>query len=328
MIRRLILAGVAAVGLTNTVTAAELDAPLPKETESIIFLNVRQILDSQLIKKYAIGQIKQMLAGNDEAQKAMKDLGLDPLKDIDRVTIGSWGKTKDDAQIVGTIKGNFDPVKLFDAAKKAAAKDGDKISIISEGEVKLVKLTIENQPQPFYLTVADENTIVMGNDKKLVTTGLIALREKAKPEIKKDLAKLLLKQDEKASMYVVGLVQPNSINLPPGVDIPGVDKDKLVEQLEKLRNLTIAVRLTDDVSLEVNAGMTDADAAEEFSKTVSGAIETIKGFIPLITGQQPQLKPLTDELSQTLKASAKDDAVKIQLKLTAESIGKASGQGD
>ena len=331
MLRRLILGAVAVLGvgpLAPTARAAELDMPAPKETESIVFVNVRQMIDSPLVKKYALGQVKQMMAGNDEVQKTLKDLGLDPLKDIDRVTLASWGKGPEDTQAVGVVKGTFDPVKLFDAAKKAADKDGDKVAIVNDGAVKLVKFTVENQPKPFYLTVADDNTIVAGNDKALVTKSLLAVREKAKPEIKKDLAKLLLKQDEKASMYAVALVDGSSITIPPNVNIPGVESEKLAKQLEKLKNFAMSLNLTDDVNLELNMGMADADGASAFGDTVSGLIGTVKGFIPLVTGQQPQLKPLTDEINKTLKSSVKGDVVQLSLKLSAEAIGKASGQGD
>src|SRR4051794_26808628 len=95
MARRLFAAAFLAVVVAAPVRAAEVDVLLPAETEAVMFVNVRQILDSDLVKKYALGQVKQALQGN-ENQKLLKDLGLDPLKDIDRVTVGSWGKGPED----------------------------------------------------------------------------------------------------------------------------------------------------------------------------------------------------------------------------------------
>ena len=38
---------------------------LPEATESVLFVNVRQVIDSEVVKKFALGQIKQALQGND-----------------------------------------------------------------------------------------------------------------------------------------------------------------------------------------------------------------------------------------------------------------------
>src|SRR5262245_42187139 len=110
MFRRLLVGAVLAAGLAAPARAAEVDPLLPAETESVLVVNVRQVLESELIKKYALGQIKQSLEGND-AQETLKKLGLDPLKDVDRLTVGSWGKDKDDVNVVAVVRGKFDPVK-------------------------------------------------------------------------------------------------------------------------------------------------------------------------------------------------------------------------
>lgn len=332
MARRLFAAAFLAVVVAAPVRAAEVDALLPAETESVLFVNVRQILDSDLVKKYALGQIKQALQGN-ENQKMLKDLGLDPLKDVDRVTVGSWGKGPEDMEAVAIVRGRFDPEKLFAAAKDQASKNADKMAIVEEkvGDktYKLVKITQDNQPKPFYVAVADEKTIVGANDKKL-TTAILAAAEKgnAKPSLKKDLAALILKQDEKASVFACGLMEGKADNVPGLNNIPGVNPEKFQKGLEKLKTFAMTMRLTDEVGLEVVMGMKDADAADDFGAEISNLIGTAKGFLPLLTQNQPNLKPLVDEVSKTLKSKVKDKDVSINLKVTAESIGKATGAGD
>ena len=328
MFRRLLLGAVLTAGLTASARSAEIDNLLPAETESVMYLNVRQIIDSDLVKKYALGQIKQMLAGNEEAQRMLKDLGLDPLKDIERVTVGIWGKGPEDMQTIAVIRGAFDKDKLIEAAKKEAKNNGDKIAVVKEGEHELVKYTDEKQPKPFFAGVADGKTIIAGNDKKLVAKTLDAAKEKVKPAIKKELALLLLGMDEKSSMYFCGMTDGKIDQLPPGVNIPGVDSAKLVKQLENMRNFAMTFRVTDEVGLDVSMGMKDDDTAEDFGDTISQLIGTVKGFLPLVTGQQPNFKPLADEVSKTLKSKVKAKNVSIVLKLSAEAIGKATGGGD
>jgi len=319
------LAGaVLAAGLAAPVRAAEVDPLLPAETEAVIFVNVRQVLDSDLVKKYALGQLKQALAGND-AKKMLEKLGLDPLKDVDRVTAGSWGKDKDDMNFVAVVRGRFDPKKLFEAAQEEAKTNGDKIAIVEDGKYKLIKFTQDKDPKEVYLSVADEKTVLAGSSKKLVTGALAAAEKGAKPQLKKDLAALLLKQDEKASMFAAGLVEGKTegVQIPPG--LPGIDPAKLAKQLEKLQSFAMTLRLTEDVSLEVAMGMKDADAADDFGATVEGLIGTVKQFLPLLAGQQPNAKPLVDEINKTLKSKVKDKDVTVSLKVSAESIGKVAG---
>ena len=328
MFRRTLAGVVLAVLLAAPARAAEVDPILPAETESVAFVNVRQILDSELIKKYALGQIKQALSGSD-AKKTLEKLGLDPLKDVDRVTIGSWGKGQEDMNAVFVVRGKFDPEKLFKAAQEEAKNQGDKIAIVEDGKYKLVKFTQDDSPRPIFAAVADEKTIIGGTDKKLVTDALAATEKgAAKPRLKKELAALVLKQDEKASMWAAGLTEGRleGVQIPPG--LPGVDPAKLGKQLENLKNFAMTVRLTEDVTLEVAMGMKDTDAADDFGATVDGLLNTVKQFLPLAAGNAPQAKPLIDEITKTLKSSVKGSDVLVSLKLSAESIGKATGGGD
>jgi hypothetical protein len=327
MFRRLLAGAVLVAGLAVPVRAAEVDPLLPAQTESVLYVNVRQILDSDLIKKYALGQIRQALEGN-EAKKMLDNLGLDPLRDVDRVTAGSWGQGQDDMNAVFIVRGKFDPEKLFKAAQDAARNMGDQIAIVEDGKYKLVKFTPEDSPRPIFASVADEKTIIAGTDRKLVTDALAAAEKGAKPQLKRDLAALILQQDEKASMYAAGLVtgQTEGLAIPPG--IPGVDAQKLAKQLENLHSFAMTVRLTDDVSLEVAMGMKDTDAADDFGDTVEGLIGTVKGFLPLLTAQQPNAKPLVDEITKTLRSRVKDKDVLVSLRLSADAIGRVAGGDD
>ncbi len=330
-VSRALFCAVAIAGLTAAPSrAAEVDALLPAETDSVVFVNVRQILDSDIVKKYALGQLKQALQGAD-AQQTLNKLGLDPLKDVERVTAGSWGKDKDDMNVIFVVRGKFDAQKLFAAAKEESKKDDAKLSIVEEGKYKLVKIVgDENQKKPMYAAVADGKTIIGGTDKKIVTSALDKSQgANPKAELKKDLAALLLRMDEKASMFACGLVEGKITELPNGLDkIPGLDPKELAKQLGNMKSVALTFKLTSDVNLEVAMGMKDADSATEFNNTLDGLINTAKQFLPFVAGQKENLKPLVDEINKSLKSKAKGSDVTLFLKLSADAIGKASGGGD
>lgn len=315
------LLAVAAGLVAGQARAADVDALLPAESEQVVSINVRQILDSDLIKKYALGQLKQALEGN-EAQKTLKELGLDPLKDVDRITGGLWGEDAQNIKGLFVVRGKFDPAKLFEAAKAAAQKDGDKVSIVKDGDVTLVKVAVQNRPDPVYLSVADEKTVLVGTDKKLVTDAMKA-GTSAKPAIKKDLAELVRQADDKASLYVVGVSNGKVGDIPPNPLFD--DPEKLKKQLETLKTTTMTLKVTTDIALEVVMGMKDADAADAFGATIDELLNKVKVFIPLIAMQNANLKPVTNDLTKSLKSTVKDKTVVISAKLTGAAIGKAAG---
>ena len=59
LLHRLVLCAALAAGLTAPTRAAEPDKLLPATTDSVVQVNIRQVLDSDIAKKYALEQLKQ-----------------------------------------------------------------------------------------------------------------------------------------------------------------------------------------------------------------------------------------------------------------------------
>lgn len=326
MTRLMLAAAVTAAALTAPARAADVDALIPAEAEQVVNINIRQLMDSDLFKKYMRGQIDQALKGND-AKKMLDRLGLDPLKDLDLIHGGLWGEDAQSMNGLFVIRGKFDPKKVFDVVEEEAKKNGDKISIVKEGDYTLVKVTVDNRPDPIYASVADEKTIVIGTSKKITTDAMKLAGDKStKSGVKKELTALVGKMDAKASMYVCGVSSGKVGDIPPN---PLFDNpEKLKKQLEKLGDVSMTLRVTTDVAFEVVMGMKDTDAADDFGGTVDELLNKIKVFIPLAAMQNANLKPVTNDLSKSLKSSVKEKNVVISAKLTGEAIAKAAGSDD
>jgi hypothetical protein len=330
---RVLAAAAVACGLATAAPAADVNPLLPAETDSIVFVNFRQIIDSPLVKKFALEQMKQALQGAD-AQKVMTDLGLDPLKDVDELTGGFWGEDAQTMKGLFVVSGKFDPAKLFTAADAESKKNADKISIVTEGKYKFVKLTNDNASGPaaalkeLYVAVPNEKTILASTDKELLakTMGRVESND-TKPAIKKPLGALVTKMDSKASFFLCGLSDPKKIgDIPPNPLFD--DPAKLKKQLEKMENMAMTVRIGEDIGLEAAIGMKDSDAADEFSNTIDELFGKVRAFLPLIAGQQPAMKPLIGDLTKNLKCKAKDKEVQITLTISGKSIAAATGAGD
>ena len=325
---RFAVAALLAANLAGPSRAAEVDNLLPKETEFVIQMNVKQMLESDIIKKYALAQMKQTLEGKD-AQKTLKDLGLDPMKDIDQLTVGAWGKDKDDMNGLMVVRGTFDAKKIMEAARTAAKDMADKVSIVKEGELELIKFTGDNG-KPGYIAVLEGKPILAGSDKKLVAAA-VATEEKAKPMLSKELAALVMKQDAKASLFFCGVTEGKVGDIPGDfgqLKALGVDGEKIKAGLGKMNNMALAVNLGKEVNVAIRLGMKDNDSADDFGAEVTKLVTAAKTFLPIVGGNQPMFKGLIDDVSKTLESVSKEKDVVITVKVSAEAIGKAAGGGE
>src|SRR5262249_3596761 len=107
------------------VWAAEPDVYMPANADLVLVVNFRQLMDSDVVKKYAMEEIKKVLAQEEKAQAVIKATGIDPLKDIDSLTIANAGGI-DKGQTLVVVRGTFNPGKIHtalqDFAKKEAAQ--------------------------------------------------------------------------------------------------------------------------------------------------------------------------------------------------------------
>src|SRR5262249_46222626 len=108
--------------------AAEVDRFLPGDTEIIVHVNLRQALGSDLVKKYALEQIKTPLKQSAELQAVLTAAGVDPIKDITSLTLAAPGKINADSGLV-IVRGNFDADKFHKAAADFADKNPESLRI-------------------------------------------------------------------------------------------------------------------------------------------------------------------------------------------------------
>lgn len=320
--------GVCAVAFALTasrpVFAAEVDKLLPTKSDMVVYVNVRQLLDSEIVKKYAIEQIKQVLAGND-AQKVLTQMGLDPLKDVDRVIMGvSFGDdlTKLDPTKIDNfaiIRGKFDADKLYKAAEQASKDMGDKFTLVKEGDTTLLKIQTDNNPNPSYGTLIDKNTLVIGSKKEAVLKAVSGEKQTIKPA----LAALITQMDEKASLNVAWAVGGKLGAVP----VPGANDPTVQKSLEKTESIALMLNVTSDVNVDVGLGMKDDDSATSFGKLIEQGLQQAKGLLPLLVGNEPKMKPLA-ELGKTLASDVKGKQISITAKLTGEALAKSLNPGE
>lgn len=294
--------------------AAEPDKLLPPDADTVLFVNVKQLVESDVFKKYAIEQLKQVLAGQ-EAKKLLEEMGLDPLTDIDTVWTGLNIKDPNDVKGLSVLRGKFDKMKLDKAALAATKKDGDKFSLVKDGNNTLFKYQPE-QGNPVYGLVVDDSTVVAGTDKKIVAAALT--QEKAASGA--ELLGLVKKADAKATMFVVSVVKGRFENVKLPQQLP-IDLSGFETALPKTEALSVVVKVTGDLKLEVTMGMKDEDAATDMGDAMAKLIDGVKGLVPILAAADPKAKPLVDVI-KTVKTDVKKKDVVITGTVTGDNIGK------
>lgn len=298
--------------------AAEPDKLLPAEAELVVQINYKQILESELIKKYALEQMKQALQ-NQNAKKILDELGLDPFRDIHRLLIAGEIKGRDDSRYLIIGYGSFDPEKLFATAEAYSKKDPDRFSMIRDGDTVMFKFQPDNGQLPVYATVLDDKTVIAGSDKKIIMNAVAASREgKKKAPIKPELAALIKKMDEKASIYACAIVKGklDEVTIPQGAP---VDLSKFQDLLPKMETLSFVFRIGKDVKMEVSMGMNNEDTADEMSKAVKNLLNDVKPLLQLATAADPRTKPLTDVVN-SIKVNVKSRDVVVSGEISEANI--------
>jgi hypothetical protein len=297
--------------------AGEIDVKyLPDAADGVVSINVRQFLDSELIKKAGLDK----LLADDQSQGILKGLGLDPLKDIARVIISN-DKTNNDPYLI--VQGTFDPAKLGTAAEQAAKdkKDILKIHKSDYGTVyeitkldELVKVPpqaagagVNLKDKSVFAVIADKGNIVLVGSKESAEVVLAkAAGKKTTKLTNKELTGLIAKIDPKQTIALA---------------LPAPE--------EKLKSITGGITLTQDLKVDVTVTATDADAAKQLNDTIGEKLTDAQGIVGIIASQYKDLATAVTDVINSVKHDAKDNAVSIKSDIkgeTLEKIAKAAAE--
>jgi hypothetical protein len=296
--------------------AADVDKYLPNDTEIVVTINVRQIFDSALVKKYALEHLTAAIKASGETEKVLEALGLNPTTDVNSVALAGPGGDEPDKGLF-IVRGKFDTAK-FQAKAKEAAEQGKHLKIAKAGDYTVYEVPIDN-PGPvknMFVAVVDQETIVASPGQKYVTDALDKHAGKQQSTINKDIQGLIGKEDANQSVWMVVLSSALRKSSFANND------EKVKEILGKFQSFSGGFTVSDEVRLDLNIAAKNTDDAADLKKELSGGLEQAKGFAAVIAGSQPQLAPLTDVLD-SIKVNADKNSVVLKGKVSKDLIEKA-----
>jgi hypothetical protein len=298
----------------QAVRSAEIDRYLPEDTEVISTLNFKQLLDSQLMKKYALTPLKDLLNGTDEVKTVLQDLGFDPFKDLDRVlTAGPGGSDTDKGLVI--IHGRFDLAKFNAKGDEVSKSNSDilkvhKIPDGKGGQFILYEVTPGELPNALFVALASEKTMLVSPGKDYVVD---AMKRKDKPVLKnKDFQALLEKMNPRQSFAFAALGSALA-----KADVP----DQVKNSLQNLEAIGGGITIGEDINLEFVGNAKTVQAAKDINQAINDGLTQGLAFLSLLATQQKQLAPAVD-IVKTMKSTAREKTITIKATIPAEVIEK------
>jgi len=311
------------------VHAADVDPYLPNDTEAVLTINVRQILDAPFVKKEALADLRKKLEEGGSLLKHFKDLDLDPEKDIDSIVLTNSNGELDRSLLI--VHGRFE-VNKFEAKAMEIAKahpDTWSVTTIPDGtggqykvlkssqwfDLSGVKPTLKKKPA--YVALLDKRVLVASPEKDLIIDALDKAKGRKKTELKKkELGQLLEKANGKQSVWIA--VLPSAL----GKVLPLDDDSSIREELAKIDAISGGFTIDDDVKLEIALAVKDGDVARELTTEINEGLNIALTLVALASHEKKELEPALDAL-KSLKATAKGNTIILKGSLTAEMIEKS-----
>src|SRR5437868_13847798 len=308
-----VLAGLLLLG-ASPVRAAEasVEKLFPDDTQAVLTVNVRQILDSAVVKKFVLPDVEAKL--NTEVGKVVRLLGLNPVKEISAVTFATPGGS-DSAKWIGVVSGEFDPARIQSAVDQFAKGRPDAVAVHQQGNVRIYEDLSSKDGQtnwPRYFALLDRHTLVASPNKDYVTAAVGRAAGKQASKLDPGLQTLVEKQDPKQSLWLAAVA---SKEMRQQLAKNGGAKDFA----DKIQSLSGGLTLTDDIRLNVRVQTSDPNAARQLRQQ----LEAGKAVAVLAVSVNEELKDYAPGIIDVLNAfrfSQEKGAISVELTIASNLI--------
>jgi hypothetical protein len=297
-------------------SAAPLDVHVPPDTEMLVTVNVRQIVDSPLFKKHALGPAKDALKDLSDVEDILKDLGFDPFKNLDRIIAASPGGDKG----LLIVHGKFDLAKFKAKGDDAARDNPDILKIHKIGDGGGGQFTVYEVVLPtddddsIFVSIPNDRTMLVSSGKDDVVEALKRGKGKKKATLKnKDFQALVEKMSSKQSVSVAAL----------GKALKGGALDeapKMVKNLvEKVEAVGGGITFGNDVRLELLVSTKTERDAKELRDGTNNGLKLALAALLVLSEDRKDLEALADML-KTIRITAKGKVVTFRARVSGELI--------
>jgi hypothetical protein len=287
----------------------EADRLTPSDAEMVVHVNVRQLLQTPVVKKHARAPIEVLLKHNDELQQLLSAAGIDPLKDIDTLNLSTSGNPLAKGKLLAVVRGDFDPDKARSAAEEWAKKHPGRIKSFKDGELPMWEITSDNKSM--FAAFAGKNALVMTTTKE--DTSAAVQRAGQAPQRPSKAMQTALEQIQVTQSLWMVLVATDDIKQMLQKD--GNTKDFAAA----LQSVTGGLELTDDAQLLLVVHTNSPEAAAK----VKSKLDELMTLVNFLGAGQDKTARIAKEVLENIKLKIEKNDVSIRLQISDARIEKA-----
>jgi hypothetical protein len=290
---------------------------LPADTESVVTVNLKAMLDSDLAKahKDLVAKAKDKLKEKiDEspAKDYLKKAGFDVFTDLHTITIAGPGG-KDTDKIFLVVEGKFDSDKILDVARGS----GGDVKVGKVGNVPTFEISAGEDQKTIHAAILSDSVIIAAGSRALLTEG-IARSNNNKVAVKPALKALL--NDVKSTQAISSVTTANGISNAVN-DAPFPVPDNINEPLQAVNGLSINLTVAKDISLVVSANMKDNDNASKVTKMLNFGLLAVRGMIGNKANADEKAQLVLD-LANTLRVAQQGLNVTLRGEISRENFDR------
>lgn len=259
-------------------SAAEIDKYLLNDTDAVIVLNVKQVIEAPLFKKHYEEVLRKLLGSSAETQQQLKDVGVDPFKDVERIFIVHGESShrldpkpgaKGESSLFFIVRGKFDAAKFQAKAEQVAKDYPERFKITKAGTGRLLEVKLADTA---YLAMPDSTTIVASFFKEQVLEAIEKGAGTKKTALKfKDVQTLIDKADAKQSLWLVATGRTvhsfdTTVKVINGKKVEVQTKDSLASA--GVESVSGGVLMTDGIKTEITVLVKDDKRAKQVAEFV------------------------------------------------------------
>lgn len=314
----------AVVCVLVTATAGQAIEPkfLPPSAEAVITLNLKQIKESDLVKKYEDTFKKLREKAEKDAGAGVKEYldktGFDVFRDLDSVTITGDGSLNADSLFVA-LEGKFNPEKIIDTIKEAGRDQGITVKVSKNGPVNSIEIVPPGDEKTIYAALLNDSLLVASTSKEAVTGTIARVTGNKAAAIGKNMKKLLETTSSKQSLSFV-LTTTGAGRIAENAPIPKKDgAGDPAAFLDNFEGFTAAVTVGKSVVIQATGIAKDEDIAKKMAGFGTLAIVALRGAIVQKAQEDQNLQTVVD-IAKTIKITPQGSDVNLRAEVTPEAI--------
>jgi hypothetical protein len=290
-----------------------LEKCLPDDTVLVVTVNVRQVLDSAVVRKHFAGRLEKLLKTGRFARAAWNAMNFDPLRDVSSLRIAVSDLTTPSPRMVFTVQGHFDRARL-----EAVWAVGGKLHEVPNGAGGVFRIyeSGEGAPrQPYFYATLGESAFVAATDRGPVVEVLTKAAGRRSTAVKDEgLRAVLSRADERAGLWLAA-----------GGNL--TSEGQTLREALGCESLAAAVTVADDLRAEMTCRAADPDAADRMSREMASELVKASVQLSLEAEKDPELTALLDILKD-VKAVVDGNTVTVKGRLPAEVLDRVLAARD